>query len=495
MRYDLLDEVTAYCYISTFSGAGIGDAGIRWGSGVPLLSASELVPDRAELLKRNFGGRGKKYPAKIIPGDIKFTKDLIVEHCKNSLGELNPWLIVLSPPCQGMSANGAGKLMAQVKAGKKPENDVRNQLITHGVEIIQKLTPDWFLLENVPRMDNTFIENEIGEQEKILHYIGRKLEKFGYTIISRRMDFLNHGVPHRRERLITIGCRVKSITKTHKQTPNDEIYGKGESPFHPIPTHGPKGLENYINLGDVISVLDEDRIEASEGKNYSKKDKFHNVPVWNESHYFWMKETDPGRSAFENKTCVNKKCGRSTDEWVSDDVNFDKRTLTDCPYCEKPLPRPTTKFMGWKCNNCNHKNRDSKLICSCGQERTKEKTEKLKRLIRGFATSYRRLKMDLPASTLTMNSGTISSDMKGHPSQNRVLSVKEILMLSTMHSWDKKKKPFPWESKYKFQIKGMRKDETVSMTSIRHAIGESIPPLAAKILVDHLKKVDPRIGN
>ena len=204
-----------------------------------------------------------------------------------------------------------------------------------------------------------------------------------------------------------------------------------------------------------------------------------------------MKETDPGRSAFENKACVNKKCGRSTDEWVSDDVNFDHKVLTDCPFCDEPLPRPTTEFMGWKCSNCNNKNRDSQIICSCGQERTKEKTEKLKRLIRGFATSYRRLKFDLPASTLTMNSGTISSDMKGHPSQNRVLSVKEILMLSTMHSWTKK--PFAWEKKYKFQVPGMKGNETVSMTSIRHAIGESIPPLAAKILVDHLKFLDPRI--
>lgn len=490
MRYDLLDEVTAYCYISTFSGAGIGDAGIRWGSDIPLLSASELVPDRANMLKRNFGGR-KKYPAKIFPGDIKVTKDKIIDHCKTTLPQLNPWLMVLSPPCQGMSANGAGKLMAQVRAGKKPENDVRNQLVTHGVEIIQKLTPDWFLLENVPRMDNTYIENELGEQEKILQYIGRKLHGEGYTIISRRMDFLNYGIPHRRERLITIGCRVKSITQKHKQKPIDEIFGRGESPFHPNPTHGPKGSEDYINLGDVISVLDDDRIEALEGENCSKKDKFHHVPVWNANHYFWMKETDPGRSAFENKACVNKKCGRSTDEWVSDDVNFDHKVLTDCPFCDEPLPRPTTEFMGWKCSNCNNKNRDSQIICSCGQERTKEKTEKLKRLIRGFATSYRRLKFDLPASTLTMNSGTISSDMKGHPSQNRVLSVKEILMLSTMHSWTKK--PFAWEKKYKFQVPGMKGNEIVPMTSIRHAIGESIPPLAAKILVDHLKKLDPRI--
>ncbi len=43
-----------------------------------------------------------------------------------------------------------------------------------------------------------------------------------------------------------------------------------------------------------------------------------------------------------------------------------------------------------------------------------EKAGEQRRLIRGFKTSYRRLNWDKPASTITMNSGVISSDMKGH---------------------------------------------------------------------------------
>ena len=94
MRFDILDESSAYCYISTFSGAGIGDAGIHWGSNVPLLLASELAPERANMLKRNFAGR-KKNPAKIIQGNIEDTKNDIIEHCENELEGLNPWLVVL----------------------------------------------------------------------------------------------------------------------------------------------------------------------------------------------------------------------------------------------------------------------------------------------------------------------------------------------------------------------------------------------------------------
>ena len=152
----------------------------------------------------------------------------------------------MSPPCQGMSANGAGKISSSIAAGKRPKEDERNRLVLPGIEIIEELQPSWFLLENVRRMENTVITNELGNAENILDTLGRRLHPLGYTIRSAVIDFRDIGVPHHRERLITIGCRVKSITKTHKQTPNDEIYGKGESPFHPIPTHGPKGLENYM---------------------------------------------------------------------------------------------------------------------------------------------------------------------------------------------------------------------------------------------------------
>ena len=110
------------------------------------------------------------------------------------------------------------------------------------------------------------------------------------------------------------------------------------------------------------------------------------------------------------------------------------------------------------------------------------------RLIKGFKTSYRRMQWDKPASTLTMNSGVISSDMKGHPEQNRVLSLREILILSTLDHPQ-------WGQKYSFNgIKFGRCHPKggFSQKLVREVIGESIPPLAMSSLVDHLRQLEKK---
>ena len=116
------------------------------------------------------------------------------------------------------------------------------------------------------------------------------------------------------------------------------------------------------------------------------------------------------------------------------------------------------------------------------------------RLIRGFKTSYRRLKWDFPASTITQNSGVISSDMKGHPEQNRVLSVREILLLSTLQNHPSVE--YPWNGQYQFTSK--REDGSefydgeFTPKLVRQVIGESIPPLAMAKIVGHIMRIDER---
>ena len=88
-----------------------------------------------------------------------------------------------------------------------------------------------------------------------------------------------------------------------------------------------------------------------------------------------------------------------------------------------------------------------------------------------------------------MNSGVISSDLKGHPEQNRVLSIREIILLSTLQN------PL-WEKNYSFEgIKygRMREAELFSKKLVREAIGESIPPLAMMRIVERLLELDGRL--
>lgn len=467
----LLEDGTAFCSISTFSGGGIGDAGVEWGSRVPVISACELVPDRAGLIRHNYPN------TKVFQGDIWDLKSDIIEHAKSDLNGANPWLFVMSPPCQGMSSNGAGRIRASIAAGKRPASDERNRLVIPGVEIVEELNPSWFILENVKRMENTIISNEHGQPENILDMLGRRLHPLGYTIRSTIIDFRDLGVPHHRQRLITIGTNIPEIVK---EVEAGNIFSSTPTELHPVLTHGNGRNNPHITLRDVIGKMS--KLDSLD-KRICDDDPYHQVPKWNNKQHFWMKHTPEGSTAFDNDSCSN--CGFFVED----------RSLINCPECDSDLPRPTVEFEGWKCNGCGEKNRKNKLICQCGMAYSGQTITTQRRLVRGFKTSYRRLRWDKPSSTITMNSGVISSDMKGHPDQNRVLSVREILMLSTLQNHPAA--TYEWGDKYEFKSKkageGWFYDGQMSPKLVRQVIGESIPPLAMAKIVSHLKELDPRI--
>ena len=480
-----LDDGTTFCSISTFSGGGIGDAGVEWGAGVPVISACEVVPDRAGLIRHN-------YPdTKVFEDDIWDVKNKIIEHARKKVGkEGNPWLFVMSPPCQGMSANGAGRISASIAAGNRPKEDERNRLVLPGIDIIEELKPSWFILENVRRMENTVIQSELSDRkpEKILDVMGRRLHPLGYTIRSAIIDFRDLGVPHHRKRLITIGTNVKELVRKYHP---GQIFHSSPTELHPQQTHGGDNQPKHIPLEDVIRHMP--WLDAKE-KLQCEEDPLHQIPKWNDDHYFWMKHTPMGCTAFENDDCLDQSCGKK---------EIDRRAYK-CPECHEELPRPTVEFAGWTCLQCGEDNRKNKLECDrCGKVHSSEEIEDKRRLIRGFKTSYRRLKWKESASTITMNSGVISSDMKGHPEEHRVLSVKEILMLSTLHN--SPAVTYPWGERYQFKSimkKGENKKKKryhhggeMHPRLVRQVIGESIPPLAMQKIVEHLLFLDQRIDD
>ena len=127
---------------SLFSGGGVGDVGLEWGAGIPVIAAGEIVPSRAALIRKNFPDN------RVFEGDIHDFKDDYVQYIQKKLKGVNLWLLTLSPPCQGMSSNGAGRISAEIKAGKRPHEDQRNRLILPGIEILEKLKVCCFFLSN-----------------------------------------------------------------------------------------------------------------------------------------------------------------------------------------------------------------------------------------------------------------------------------------------------------------------------------------------------------
>ena len=135
------DDVVIGC-VSLFSGGGFGDIGVQYGAAVPVLAACELLPERAALLRRLFPR------AAVVEGDIWNVKEGLVETVRERIGARRPWLMLMSPPCQGMSSNGAGRISNAIARGLRPDMDPRNRLILPAIEVVERLRPEWVVLEN-----------------------------------------------------------------------------------------------------------------------------------------------------------------------------------------------------------------------------------------------------------------------------------------------------------------------------------------------------------
>ena len=405
--------------ISLFCSSGIGDLGLK-ANGVQTIIANELLPERAKLFQAN-------YPeCKMFPGDIWNLKDEIISYYKTNYQE-PPFLILATPPCQGMSSNGMGKMLSDYRKGLRPKFDERNRLILPTLDIIVALQPEWVIFENVPNMQNTLIYNEAGELVNIIDYIFSRLGS-NYVGKAEVVDVADYGVPQNRKRLITVLSREERA-KDYFATYNS---------FIPDPTHGREGnllVQPWVTIRDAIS--DVPPIDGRKGKNTLPQfSPLHKVPPLDDKKYIWVLNTPEGETAFNNQ-CINPKCGyQGNQRHGAKNVSGINQACNDTPlYCEKCgalLPRPYVE------------DKDGTI-----------------RLMKGFGSAYKRMRWDEPASTLTQNFQFACSDNKLHPSQNRVLSIYEALILQSISSYP-----------YSFEVDG----KMVSDGLIRDTIGESVPP-------------------
>ena len=403
--------------ISLFSGAGVGDLGVEYGCRIPVKICVEKVPERAKLIDKVFDD------CEVIIGDLAKPKitTKVVTTWKNKFPKKTPLLITISPPCQGMSTNGAGKIASQVHLGKRPKHDERNKLLLDGLKVVKNLEPEYILIENVPGMKNTIIMWKKKAPKKLIRMIEKELPK-GYKFLSFVVDFADFGVPHHRKRLITVGKWMGSKFETTldiQETPPPWIR---------------KNFTNHVSIKHTITDL----------CKTNANDPLHREPRINEKHRKWIKAIPKysGKSAHLNR-CISCK-------------HLDEFGIVTCTKCGEILPRPNVI------------------------ENQKP------RAVKGYLTSYRRMNPNKPANTLTMNSGVVSSDVTLHYSMNRVLTLKEILRISTVINTKNQHHDtnFPWHGKYDFSSVMTDSDYNLQKNIIRQIIGECIPPLAMKKLVN-----------
>lgn len=136
-------------------------------------------------------------------------------------------VIIGGPPCQGFSRVGRGKIRSLMN---DPEDihDPRNQCYRNFIRFIQKLKPLYFVMENVPDMQNYADENQ-----PLLNKILFELRQEGYKVEWDILHADHYGVPQTRKRLFIMGNRL----------------GRGQ-PW-PVKTHETRSITVWQAMSDL----------------------------------------------------------------------------------------------------------------------------------------------------------------------------------------------------------------------------------------------------
>ena len=287
-------------------------------------------------------------------------------------------------------------------------------------------------------MASTLILDCGGNPIQIVDFVRRELGP-SYVGCAEVVEFADFGVPQRRQRLITVFVRHNRLVDWFKVSDT----------FMPPRTHTPKGGKSsapWVTVRSMIETLPP--LDAKSPESATSSIPFHRVPLLDSMKYWWVENTPPGHTAFDNQ-CT--KCGFQQNQTHTarrdhSGINRASReTPLFCEKCDAMLPRPSVERAGRRV------------------------------LMRGYTSAYKRMAYDKPASALTRNLSYACSDNKLHPTQNRVLSLYEAFRLHTLDRYD-----YEWA-----RPDGRR----VSDKTIREIVGESIPPAGLQAIIDHLLAV------
>ena len=258
-KLNMIENVSTFKGLSLFSSCGIGETYMK--PYVNIVVANELIPNRAKLY-HHF------YPdTKMIQGDISNQDiyNLVLEESKaNSVD-----FIYATPPCQSFS-----------KAGKQAENDKRDILFLHIINLTKSIKPKYVLVENVPEFLKLFC-NINNKQQKVIDVFNFELGN-QYHIDSDILNTSDYKIPQTRKRAIILLSK-----KTEKRWTF------------------PNKIKGEITVQNAIGHLPS--LESGQKSDYHK---FHYAKEHNDKHILWMRNTPSGKSAFDNPVHFPSKDGR-----------------------------------------------------------------------------------------------------------------------------------------------------------------------------------------
>jgi len=371
-RPDNTGDLTA---VSLFSGVGISDIGYEL-AGFQFQVQVEQDQNRAGIGEANFPC--SKWIAKGVKDVCEEVAEVYQARTAHRLD-----LLVATPPCQGMSSSNPSRGKRRTKSSRV--NDEKNSLILQIVPIVEALRPRVIVSENV-RQILTHPVTEDGNERRVLDLLIERLPE--YRFFETSINVADFGVPQTRFRALVV-----AVHQDEHWLPAME-----EAQLLPWPraTHGEaraNGTRPWLTLREWLTHMSYPTLSSHSAEAAKDGHPLHFVPDYDSDRFLLVSCIPPhtGHSAYENSSCTS--CGRQAIPVG----------LASCPSCGKPMiNRPI-------------------VVEPQGP-----------RLIKGFDSSYRRMRSDQPASTVTTNSSHVGSDNKIHPWENRVLSILECADLQTV---------------------------------------------------------------
>lgn len=164
--------------VSLFSGSGGLDLGFKQ-SGYDIIWANDILKDACETYRFNIGNH-------IFCEDItKINKNIIPKAD----------IVIGGPPCQSFSL-----------VGKRNPKDDRSNLVWSYLEVLQRVKPKVFILENVTGI----LSAKNPDGTKVLDNLIEAFNNIGYIISVFKLNAADYGVPQKRIRVFIAGNKKKS---------------------------------------------------------------------------------------------------------------------------------------------------------------------------------------------------------------------------------------------------------------------------------------------
>lgn len=245
----------ALTYIDLFSGCGGLSLGLH-NAGWKGIFAIEKNVDAFKTLAFNLIENKKHFDWPDWLPKTNHEIDEILTTYKDQLLNLRNSidLVAGGPPCQGFST-----------AGRRNENDTRNNLVSSYIQFIELVKPKIIFFENVKGFTLRFKKNKDKGRE-YSSFVGKSLTDAGYFVEGRLINFGDFGIPQKRIRFILIGIR--------NDVPNSSIE-LARSFFNKVEENrcsflSSKALTIDTNLKDALSDLLKQNgvVPSPDTKNY-----------------------------------------------------------------------------------------------------------------------------------------------------------------------------------------------------------------------------------